>query len=144
MAHWGAYKIRGEQNKLELTPIESDQMPSRIGRGWLSAVRDTKTRIARPAVRRGWLDGDKGASRNNDHFIELPWDEALDLTAQELRRVIDANGNSAIYGGSYGWASAGRFHHAQSQLKRFLNLTGGFVSSRDSYSYAAGEVIIPH
>jgi len=143
-AHWGTYKINGEQNKLQLTPIESDQMPSRIGRGWLSALRDTNTRITRPAVRRGWLDGDKGAGRNSDDFVELPWDEALDLTASALQGVIDSYGNSAIYGGSYGWSSAGRFHHAQSQLKRFLNLTGGFVSSRDSYSYAAAEVILPH
>jgi biotin/methionine sulfoxide reductase len=35
---------------------------------------------------------------------------------------------TAIFGGSYGWGSAGRFHHPQSQLHRFLNCIGGYVS----------------
>ena len=39
-----------------------------------------------------------------------------------------AHGNEAIFGGSYGWASAGRFHHAQSQLHRFLDLLGGYTA----------------
>jgi biotin/methionine sulfoxide reductase len=72
------------------------------------------------------------------------WDEALDLVAGELRRVRDSVGNSGIFGGSYGWASAGRFHHAQSQPHRFLNQFGGYVRSVNTYSYAAGEVIVPH
>ena len=36
-------------------------------------------------------------------------------------------------------SSAGRFHPAQSQLRRFHNLVGGHVSYRDSYSYAAAQ-----
>ena len=51
----------------------------------------------------------------------MSWDELTELLAGELRRVVDTHGNEAIYGGSYGWASAGRFHHAQSQVHRFLN-----------------------
>ena len=54
------------------------------------------------------------------------------------------HGNEAIYGGSYGWASAGRFHHAQSQLHRFLNCLGGYIRSVNSYSLGAAEVILPH
>ena len=53
-------------------------------------------------------------------------------------------GNEAIYAGSYGWASAGRFHHAQSQLHRFMKQFGGYVDSTESYSFAAAEVIMPH
>ncbi len=53
-------------------------------------------------------------------------------------------GNEAIYGGSYGWASAGRFHHAQSQLHRFLKGFGGYTASTNTYSSAAGERILPH
>ncbi|MEM7294630.1 MAG: molybdopterin-dependent oxidoreductase, partial [Pseudomonadota bacterium] len=62
----------------------------------------------------------------------------------ELDRVRREFGNNAIYSGSYGWASAGRFHHAQSQLKRFLNCIGGFTRSKDTYSFAAAEVAVPH
>ena len=54
------------------------------------------------------------------------------------------HGNESIYGGSYGWASAGRFHHAQSQLHRFLNCIGGYTASVNSYSLGASEVILPH
>ena len=54
------------------------------------------------------------------------------------------HGNSSIYAGSYGWASAGRFHHAQGQLKRFLNCIGGYTGSVDTYSFAAAEVVVPH
>ena len=54
------------------------------------------------------------------------------------------HGNESIYGGSYGWASAGRFHHAQGQLHRFLNCIGGYTASVNSYSLGASEVILPH
>src|SRR5206468_2607041 len=50
----------------------------------------------------------------------------------------------AVYGGSYGWASAGRFHDAPRQLHRFLNLAGGYVRSVGSYSSGAATVILPH
>jgi len=76
--------------------------------------------------------------------VEVSWDRATTLVAEEIARVRDAHGNGAIFGGSYGWASAGRFHHAQSQLRRFLNLTGGFVAQRDTYSHAAAEVLWPY
>ncbi len=46
--------------------------------------------------------------------------------------------------GSYGWSSAGRFHHAQSQVHRFLNTLGGYVKSVNTYSSAAAAVILPH
>src|SRR3546814_20678825 len=59
-------------------------------------------------------------------------------------RVKQDFGNSSIFGGSYGWSSAGRFHHAQSQVHRFLNIMGGYVSSRDTYSLGAGRAIMPY
>src|SRR6185369_11560628 len=77
-------------------------------------------------------------------FVAVPWDTALDLVANELRRVKTQHGNEAIYAGSYGWASAGRFHHAQSHLRRLLNLFGGHVFHKNSYSLAAAGVILPH
>lgn len=139
-AHWGTYRIEGDS----LHPLETDADPSRIGRGWVGAARDRNSRILKPAIRRGWLEGDKGANRCRDEFVYVSWDRAIELAAGEIAGVSEAFGNGAIFAGSYGWASAGRFHHAQSQLKRFLNLAGGFVSSRDTYSHAAAEVLWPH
>ena len=143
-AHWGSYRAEGEGAALRLVPLADDPNPSMIGSGWLDAVRDRDARIAAPMVRRGWLERRDRASRNADSFVEVGWDEALDLAASELSRVSGSFGNGAIYGGSYGWASAGRFHHAQSQLKRFLNAVGGYVGARDTYSHAAAEVLLPH
>jgi biotin/methionine sulfoxide reductase len=85
-----------------------------------------------------------GSLREREPFVPVDWDTALDLTADALKHAIDTGGNESIYGGSYGWASAGRFHHAQGQLKRFLNLVGGYVHSRTSYSAGAAEIIVPH
>ncbi|WP_206443060.1 molybdopterin-dependent oxidoreductase, partial [Candidatus Protofrankia californiensis] len=96
--------------------------------------------------RRGWLEDGPGpdSRRGDDSFVELPWPQVLDLVAAELERVRARHGNTAIFGGSYGWSSAGRFHHAQSQLHRFLGLIGGFTRSVNSYSLGAAHVILPH
>ncbi len=82
--------------------------------------------------------------RGCDEFVPVAWDEALDRLAAELRRVYAEHGPRAIFAGSYGWASAGRFHDAQHQLHRFLNLAGGYVRSVNSYSSGAATVILPH
>ncbi|MEG3062800.1 MAG: molybdopterin-dependent oxidoreductase [Comamonas sp.] len=146
--HWGNYRPVVRNGKLTgMEPAPWDTDPSPIGQSIPGAI-DSPTRVRRPAVRRGFLHPatrhDSGAQRGREAFVEVPWDEALDLVAAELRRVRDAHGNGAIFGGSYGWSSAGRFHHAQSQLHRFLNGFGGYVYSKDSYSLGAGRVLLPH
>lgn len=145
--HWGTYRPEVQDGRLVgIRPFERDSDPSPVGQSFVGAV-DGPTRIRRPAIRRGWLK--HGPRRNTEGraaepFVEVPWDEALDLVAEELRRVVGAHGHAAIYAGSYGWASAGRFHHAQSQLRRFTGLLGGCTASVHSYSYAAGQAILPH
>lgn len=103
-----------------------------------------RRRIDQHYVRKGWREKSGTAKRGDDAFVSIPWDEALDLAAAEIARVRSEHGNGAIFGGSYGWASAGRFHHAQSQVHRFLNSIGGYVSSYASYSTGAAQAIIPH
>ena len=98
-------------------------------------------------VRRGWLERGPGpdARRGLDGYVPMEWDEVLDRLAAELRRVQQQHGCEAIFGGSYGWSSAGRFHHAQSQVHRFLNTSlGGYVRSVNSYSAGASGPILPH
>lgn len=143
-SHWGSYTLVGQGASAHLMPVEGDPSPSLIGRGWLDAVQNADTRIARPSIREGWLKGRDKERSGDARFVEVPWDEALDLTSDELKRVIAQHGNGSIFAGSYGWASAGRFHHAQSQLRRFLNGVGGYVSSANTYSHAAAEVLLPH
>ena len=104
-------------------------------------------RIARPAVRQGWLrqrEGSDRAQRGNEPFVEVGWDEALRLTAQALHHTRDRHGAAGIFGGSYGWASAGRFHHARTQLRRFLFAGGGCVDQTGNYSWGAAQFLLPH
>jgi biotin/methionine sulfoxide reductase len=145
-SHWGAYRVRPDANgDITVLPHPADPAPSPLLGNVADALRH-ETRVRRPAVRRGWLEGGPGPSdrRGGEPFVEVSWDEALDLLAAELARVRAQHGNESVFGGSYGWASAGRFNHAQSQLHRFLNLYGGYTSSRNSYSLATSLVVLPH
>ncbi|SMH40072.1 molybdopterin guanine dinucleotide-containing S/N-oxide reductase [Maritimibacter sp. HL-12] len=146
-AHWGVYRAEVEDGRLKaLHPFEHDPDPSPIGQGYLGVL-DDPLRIKAPMVRKAWLENGPGAAsdRNGDDaFVRVSWETAEQLVADELRRVCADFGNQAIFGGSYGWSSAGRFHHAQSQLHRFLNCVGGYTRSVNSYSLAAGEVILSH
>ena len=140
VTHWGTYTHDGGV----LRPMAGDPDPSPIA----SSMTDPDTgraRILRPAIRTAFLKGGRdGSGRGAEGFTEVPWDEALDIAAAELDRVRAAHGNGAIFGGSYGWASAGRFHHAQSQVHRFLNCIGGYTRSVNTYSTGAAEVLVPH
>lgn len=144
--HWGRYLVgRDADGAPVVAPHPDDPDPSPIGAGFAAAW-NAPARIDRPMVRRGWLEtgprlGDN--RRGEEPFVAVEWARALDLVAGEIERVRAAHGNKAIFGGSYGWASAGRFHHAQSQLHRFLNMAGGYARSVNTYSYAAAEVILP-
>lgn len=145
--HWGVYRAEVVNGKLvKLHDFEDDVDPSPIGNGIVDTL-DAPSRVTAPMVRRSWLEGGPGTAtdlRGKDAFVEVTWDEVNSLIADELQRVQTGHGQNAIYAGSYGWASAGRFHHAQSQMKRFLNCIGGFTSSKNTYSFAAAEVIVPH
>ncbi|NKB76273.1 MAG: molybdopterin-dependent oxidoreductase [Gammaproteobacteria bacterium] len=146
-SHWGTYRAEVSDGKAKiLHPFEMDDEPSAIGSGILD-VQDGPTRITHPMVRKSWLESGPSSNperRGVDPFIAVSWDTANRLVADELQRVKATFSNKAIYAGSYGWSSAGRFHHAQSQIHRFLNCAGGYTRSVNSYSLAAGEVLLPH
>jgi biotin/methionine sulfoxide reductase len=144
-AHWGAFLVEVEDGRMRAVhPFPNDPSPSPV----LGSIIDSvyaQTRITSPMVRAGWLDRGPGANdsrRGTEPFVQVSWERALDLVALELRRVKERYGNAAIFGGSYGWGSAGRFHHANFQLYRFLNHFGGFTEKTDSYSFAAGVVLM--
>jgi biotin/methionine sulfoxide reductase len=145
--HWGTYRVEIRDGRVTaLHPFEEDSDPSSIGNGIVDVL-EGPTRITAPMIRKSWLEGGPGTAgdrRGRESFVEVGWDEANRLVAAELERVRREHGNRAIFAGSYGWASAGRFHHAPSQLKRFLNCIGGYTASVNTYSYAAAEVVVPH
>ncbi|MCS6921242.1 MAG: molybdopterin-dependent oxidoreductase, partial [Elioraea sp.] len=127
-AHWGAFEALVEGGRIVgVRPFARDRAPGRL----IESVPDlvhARSRIDRPYVRKGWLEGRRaGSPRGGDPFVPIAWDRAIRLVAEEVARVKAEHGNGAIFGGSYGWASAGRFHHARTQLQRFLALIGGYV-----------------
>ncbi|MEO8204062.1 MAG: molybdopterin-dependent oxidoreductase [Betaproteobacteria bacterium] len=144
--HWGVYEVEREAGGISaLRPFAQDPDPSPIG-GAMAAAITGPTRVRRPAVRRSVYEGGPGSAperRGIDPFVETSWDEALALVAGEIARVRAAHGNAAIYAGSYGWSSAGRFHHAQSQVHRFMNHAGGYTGHVGTYSLGAARTLMP-
>lgn len=144
-AHWGSFKARWDGRRLDVRPHPADPDPSPILGNFANALRH-KARILKPAVRKTWLEKGPRAGRREvgDVFVEMEWEEVLPLVAGAIGEVRDRHGAGSVYGGSYGWSSAGRFHHVQSQLHRFLNMAiGGYVRSVNSYSAGASSVILP-
>jgi biotin/methionine sulfoxide reductase len=145
LTHWGGFTATVESGDIaSVRPLAGDADPSPALGNLPGSVRHI-SRVRTPAVRRGWLEVGPGPTtrRGADEFVAVTWDELVELLGDELRRVTHTHGNAAIFGGSYGWASAGRVHHAQSQVHRFLNCLGGYTFSRHSYSLGATGVIMP-
>ena len=144
-SHWGVFEpVVADGRLLDVRPFAQDPDPSQLLHSLPDAVHH-RCRVTQPAVREGWLKHGPGRAnegRGGDRFVPVTWARALDLVADELKRVIASYGNASIFAGSYGWASAGRFHHAKSQLQRFLTRIGGFTSSKETYSNAAGAVLV--
>lgn len=146
-SHWGNYRVEVRDGAIRgIHPYPIDPHPTPIGQSLADAL-DPGCRIPQPMIRQGYLrdrENSNGAARGSESFVPVSWKEALKVAAGAIDRVRSQYGNEAIYGGSYGWSSAGRFHHAQSQVHRFLNVVGGYTRSVNTYSAAAAEVITPH
>jgi len=142
-SHWGAFRAEVAGGRVQrIVPFEHDPEPTRLNDVWPEMLTH-ELRVLRPAVRRGWLEGDGGAGRGDDAFIEIGWDEALDRVAGEIARIRATYGNGALFAGSYGWSSAGRLHHARTLIRRFYASIGGFVDQETNYSYGAAMAFLP-
>ncbi|MBL6077184.1 molybdopterin-dependent oxidoreductase [Belnapia sp. T18] len=144
-SHWGYFDAVVENGRVTgVRPFGPDPFPGSL----IEAVPDVvhaPSRIDRPYIRRGWIEGRRrGHLRGGDPFVPISWDEATRILAEETARIRAEHGATSIFGGSYGWSSAGRYHHAKTQLQRFLGLGGGFTSSVHAYSYAAAQALLPH
>ena len=145
-SHWGAFSAIVEDGRVVgVAPFALDPDPSPLIEAIPDAVH-SPTRIAGPMVRSGWLERGpgSGAGRGREPFVPVGWQRALDLVAGELARVRREHGPTAIMGGSQGWSSAGHFHEARGQLRRFLAASGGFVDQTSNYSFGAALTFLPH
>ncbi|MER9002597.1 molybdopterin-dependent oxidoreductase [Mesorhizobium sp. M0862] len=146
-AHWGSFDAEIIGDRIEaVAPFQHDRDPSALMGSVPSAVH-AASRISQPMVREGYLlrgPADTGRRRGAEPFVPVSWDEALDLVARRLADVKEKHGNQAIFGGSYGWSSAGRINHARTLLHRFLYRFGGCVDQVTNYSWGAAAVLLPH
>ena len=144
-SHWGAFVAEVEDGRLVgVKPFERDPHPSPMIEAWPEMV-TSPTRVRRPMVREGYLAGGPGRDgrgRGRERFVPVSWDKALDLVAGALGETKARHGNQAIFGGSYGWSSAGRLHHARTLVRRFLFAFGGCVDQVNNYSWAAAQVLL--
>lgn len=147
LAHWGAYTAVVEEGVLtRCEPFAADRHPSPMLDAIPAAVY-SDTRIRKPAVRRSWLlqrERSDRSLRGHEPFVEVEWEVALDLIAEENRRVRAQYGASGIFTGSYGWSSAGRLHHARSLVRRFYFSGGGGVDQVGNYSWGAAQFFLPY
>src|SRR5690625_1470500 len=145
-SHWGAFFAKWENKQLHVKPHPINQNPNQLINNFPNSIRH-RARVGKPMVRKGWLENGPGPSskRGTDEYVPVSWDKAINLVTKELKRVQSTYGAEAIFGGSYGWSSAGRFHHAQSQVHRFLNIAmGGYVRSLTNYSCGAALILFPY
>jgi biotin/methionine sulfoxide reductase len=144
LAHWGAFTALVEDDRVVgVEPFAHDPAPSAILAS-IPAMVHSPLRIARPAVREGWLKRRDRVRDGSDRFVEVPWDEAIGLVADEVARVRAERGADGVFGGSYGWSSAGRVHHARSLVRRYLYAGGGCVDQVGNYSWGAAQMLLPH
>ena len=96
------------------------------------------------SARAGWRAGGAAARAAATPSCRSPGTAPSGWWRRRRARIRAEHGHASIFGGSYGWSSAGRYHHAKTQLQRFLGLGGGFTASVTDYSYGAGQTLMPH
>jgi len=144
LAHWGAFTAVVENGRfVRAEPFAHDPHPSPM-LATLPELVYSPARVRQPTVREGWLRHRDRRRTGHDRWVEVSWDTALSLVADELSRVRAEHGSEAIFGGSYGWSSAGRFHHARTQVRRFLFSGGGCVDQSGNYSWGAAQFFLPY
>ena len=145
-SHWGIFRpIVQDGRVVDVQPFEKDSAPSKNLKK-LVKLQTSPNRILHPYVRKEYLENGPASSekRGQDEWIQVTWDQALDLVAGEIKRIYKDYGPAAMFGRSYGWKSSGLVHSAHTLQQRLLNLCGGFVECANSYSTGAIATILPY
>ena len=95
----------------------------------------SKNRILYPYKRVDWdPDGDRHPeNRGKSKFVRISWDEATDLIASEIRRVIDTYGLPSIFVQGDGHGETKVIHASHGCNTRLMNLLG------DDWTYQARQ-----
>ncbi len=79
--------------------------------------------------------------RGEGKFVRIPWDEALDLVAGQIKRVKEKYGNEALFV-PYGTGSYNQLNGSHT-ARRLMNLFGGCLGIYNSYSWGAINIATP-
>jgi len=113
--------------------------------GNVASAQHHPARITWPYVRKGWLDHGPGApGRGDEPFVPVPWGHG---TGPASRGVAPGLPGPRGRSGVRRLVRLGQrrtFHHAQSQVHRFLNCLGGDVRHVNSYSLGTSSVLLPY
>ena len=82
-SHWGVGQVETDGDRITAVhPHPADPDPSRLNENIAGSL-NGRARVLRPAVRASWLEGKPG-ERGRDPFVEVAWDEVLDLIADVI------------------------------------------------------------
>src|SRR5260221_3968452 len=84
-AHWGAFSAGWDGGRLVVKPHPGDPDPNQLLQNFPEALRH-KARVARPMVRRGWLERGPRPDdqRGRDSYVAVDSDQVLDLLARQV------------------------------------------------------------
>ena len=115
-----------------------DAMPDRLY---------NRARVKAPMVRRDFLrnrEKSDRTGRGSGDFVEVSWDQAAKLVAEEIQRVKTTYGNTSLHRGKSSWASNHtRLYRTESLLQRLFNGYGGSANFFGNYSNQAVSEILP-
>lgn len=79
--------------------------------------------------------------RGSGLYEEISWEEATDIVAENLTRIKETYGNSAIY--THYATGSGNVTNGSGNAARLLDLFGGRLGYYNNYSWAAVQVATP-
>ncbi|MFW2581787.1 molybdopterin-dependent oxidoreductase, partial [Aliarcobacter butzleri] len=147
-AHWGMLKLTIKDGKvIKSEPYQKTSDYFNSLQHYTQDLVYAEDRIKYPMVRKSYLenpDNPKPNLRGKDEWVRVPYEKAIKLIANELKKTRDERGAQGIFAGSYGWKSSGNMHNSRILLHRFMNCIGGFTGTVGDYSTGAAQVIMPH
>ncbi|MDR0500895.1 MAG: molybdopterin-dependent oxidoreductase [Coriobacteriales bacterium] len=103
------------------TPETPQKRACLRGRAQISNILSAD-RVKYPMKRKGWSpDNPNGEMRGKDEWERISWDEAIDIIANEMKKIIDKYGTRGIL--STGYADIGDTYF--DQFECLLNVLGG-------------------
>ena len=140
------YLLKKDGAVIGVERLKQDRSADRL----LAAMPDrlySQSRIRAPMVRRDFLrrrENSDRTQRGSNDFVEVSWDDATRLVADELKRVKEEYGNASLHRGKSSWASNHAVvHRTEPMLQRFLNGFGGSSTFFGNYSFQAVAEILP-